>query len=165
MATTTHTHTRTETAVYLTDAILGTIADMLAALGIDATRLYADWTQDEAAIKKWIEEESLERVALECHQPSGRVAPVIEFPVAYSPTGIGDASFSAQRAQLARFRAKLEAVPRGTTFALFCSFRKPRTPMPGWGSGTRASTAGLRAMNFGSLASAPHASASMRILR
>jgi hypothetical protein len=165
MSTTTYTHTRTETAVYLTDVILGTIADMLAALGIDATRLYADWSQDERAIKKWIEEQSLDQVVLECHQPSGTVAPVIEFPVSYSPTGIGDVSFSAQRAQLARFRAKLQTAPRGTTFALFCSFRKTHTPMPGWGPGNRASTAGLRAMNFGTLASAPHASASMRVLR
>jgi hypothetical protein len=165
MVTATHTHTRTQTAVYLTEVILGTIADMLAALGIDPTRLYADWTQDELAIKRWIEEQSLKEVVLECHQPSGRVAPVIEFPISYSPTGIGDASFSAQRAQLARFRAKLATVPRGTHFQLFCTFRTAHTPMPGWGPGTRASTAGLRALNFGSLASAPHASAAMRILR
>jgi hypothetical protein len=165
MATTTRTHTRTETAVYLTDVILGAIADILGALGIDATRLYADWSQDERAIKDWIDEESLDQVVLECHQPSGKVAPVIEFPVSYSPSGIGDASFTAQRAQLARFRAKLETVPRGTTFALICTFRKAHTSKPGWGPTTRASTEGLRSTNFGSLASGPHASASMRILR
>jgi hypothetical protein len=164
-ATSTRTHTRTHTAVYLTDVILGAIGDILAELGIDATRLYADWTQDERAIAKWIEEESLKEVVLECHQPGGKVAPIIEFPVAYQASGVGDASFTAQRAQLARFRAKLASVPHGTTFGLVCTYRKARTPMPGWSPTTRASTNGLRALNFGVLASAPHASASMRVLR
>src|SRR5437588_1578269 len=119
MATTTatRTHTRTHTAVYLTDVILGAIGDIIAELGIDPTRLYAEWTQDEAAIRTWIEEESLKEVVLESHQPSGKIAPIIEFPVSYTASGVGDASFTAQRAQLARFRAKLESVPRGTTFA------------------------------------------------
>ncbi len=164
-ATSTSTHTKTHTAVYLTDVILGAIGDILAALGIDATRLYADWTQDQRAIAAWIEEESLNEVVLECHQPGGGVGPIIEFPVAYKAGGVGDASFTAQRAQLARFRAKLASVPRGTTFALVCTFRSAHKSMPGWGPTTRASTDSLRALNFGMLASAPHASASMRVLR
>jgi hypothetical protein len=164
-ATSTTTHTRTNTAVYLTDVILGAIGDILAQLGIDATRLYADWDQDERAIKQWIEEESLKQVVLECRQPGGKVAPIIEFPVVYQSSGIGDASFTAQRAQLARFRAKLASVPRGTTFGLVCTYRTGHTTMPGWSPTTRASTEGLKSLNFGTLASAPHASASMRVLR
>jgi hypothetical protein len=163
-ATSTTTHTRTHTATYLADLLLGTIGDLLADLGIDATRLYRDWDQDEAAIKKWIEEASLAMVVLECVQPSGMVAPIVEFPVSYTSVGLGDASFTAHRAKLARYRAKLQRVPAGTTFRLFCTYRKARTPMPGWYPGTRASTDGLRARNFGVLGSAPHASASMRVL-
>jgi hypothetical protein len=162
--TSTATHTRTHTATFLTDLLLGTIGDLLAGLGIDATRLYRDWAQDEAAIKQWIEEASLEMLVLECVQPSGTVAPIIEFPVAYTATGLGDAAFTAQRAQLARYRAKLASVPRSTTYRLFCTYRAAHTPMPGWSPGTRASTAGMRASNFGILGSAPHASASMRVL-
>jgi len=163
--TSTATYTRTNTAVYLTDVILGAIGDILAQLGIDTTRLYADWDQDERAIKKWIEEESLKQVVLECHQPGGSVAPIIEFPVVYQASGVGDAAFTAQRAQLARFRAKLASVPRGTVFGLICTYRAAHTTMPGWKPTTRASTEGLQALNFGTLASAPHASASMRVLR
>lgn len=163
-ATATTVHTRTHTATYLADLVLGTIGDLLADLGIDATRLYRDWNQDEAAIKKWIEEESLAVVVLECVHPSGKVAPIVEFPVSYKATGLGDAAFTAQRAKLARYRAKLEHVPSGTTFRLFCTYRKGHTEMPGWYPGTRASTDGLRAQNFGLLGSAPHASASMRVL-
>jgi hypothetical protein len=143
---------------------LGTIGDLLAALGIDATTLYRDWAQDEAAVKRWIEEESLAMVVLECVQPSGRVAPVIEFPVAYTSVGLGTGSFASQRAQLARYRAKLESVPTGTTYRLFCAYRTAHTAMPGWVPGQRASTEGLRAKNFGVLGSAPHATASMRVL-
>ena len=163
-ATSTSTHTRIHTATYLAELVLGTIGDLLADLGIDATRLYRDWSQDEAAIKQWIYEQSLSIVILECVQPSGGVAPIFEFPVSYSSAGLGDAAFTAQRAKMARFRAKLETVPRGTEYRLFCTFRSARTSMPGWSPGTRASTEGLRATNLGVLGSAPHASASMRML-
>jgi hypothetical protein len=164
-ATSTTTHTRTHTATYLAEVILGTIGDLLADLGIDASRLYRDWEKDEAAIKQWIEEQSLDTVVLECRQPGGKVAPIVEFPVSYDAYGLGDAAFTAQRAKLARYRAKLATVPSGTTFGLVCTYRTSyHTPMPGWSPTTRAATAGLRSSNFGVLASAPHATASMRVL-
>jgi hypothetical protein len=162
--TTTTVHTRTQTATYLTEVILGTIADILADLGIDLTRLYADWAQDEAAIKAWIEEGSLKEVVLECHRPNGTVNPVIEFPLDYDASGRGDASFVSSRAALARYRAKVARVPAGTKYQLFCTFKGPRTPQPGWKSGSRASTDGLRATSFGTLAEGPHGRASMRHL-
>ena len=102
---------------------------------------------------------------LECHQPNGTVSPIIEFPIAYRPGGEGDRAFTTSRAALARYRAKLDRVPSGTSFRLFCTFRTVHTPQPGWGPGTRASTAGLRSMSFGTIASAPEAAASMRYLR
>jgi Bacterial HORMA domain 2 len=162
--TSTGTTTRTHTATYLTDVIMGTIADILADLRIDLTTLFRDWEQEENAISAWIQEGSLKEVVLECHQPSGTVAPVIEFPIAYRASGTGDAEFTTSRARLARFRAKLDQVPAGTTYRLFCTFNGPRTPQPGWASGTRASTDGLRSINYGTLGSAPDAAASMRYL-
>lgn len=162
--TTTSTYTRTHTAVYLTEVILGAIGDILAHLGIDLTYLYSNWERDEAAIKKWIEEESLKEVILECYRPDGTVRPVIEFPVSYQTTGRADIAFTEHRAALARYRAKIDSVPRGTTFRLFCTFRKSHTPMPGWSAGTRASTSGLNSMSFGTLASAPHGNVGMRYL-
>lgn len=164
-STSTHALTRTHTAVHLSQVIMGAIADILADLGVDLTILYRDWDQDEAAIKNWIAEESLKMVTLECHQPSGTVSPVIEFPVTYDIAGLADAQFTTQRASLARFRAKLDRVPNGTRFQLFCSFRTlTHSPQPGWGPGTRASTTGLRSVNFGTLASGPGATAAMRYL-
>lgn len=161
-STYTYSYTRTHTATHLTDVILGTIADILADLGIDMDRLRRDWVQNENAIKAWIEENSLDTVVLECHQPSGAVMPVIEFPVSYTASGDGNPTFTASRARAARFRAKLDRVPADTTYQLFCTFNGPRTAQPGWGPGQRASTDGLRGITFGSLGSAPHASAGMR---
>jgi hypothetical protein len=163
-STSTRTTTRTHTATHLTDVIMGAIADILAGLRLDLTTLYRDWTQDENAIQAWILEGSLKEVVLECHQPRGIVAPVIEFPVAYRPDGSGDAEFTASRARLARFRQKIDRVPTGTSYRLCCTFNGPHTPQPGWSPGTRASTAGLRSINYGTLGSAPDASASMRYL-
>lgn len=94
----------------------------------------------------------------------GTVDPIIEFPVFYTSTGTGDAEFTASRARLARFRAKLDRVPSGTTYRLFCTFTGPRTPQPGWSASTRTSTEGLRGITFGTLGRAPHASAGMRYL-
>src|SRR6266545_4356248 len=103
--TSTWTTTRTQTATHLTDVIMGAVADILASLRIDLTTLYRDWEQDENAIRAWIEEGSLSAVVLECHQSSGAVAPVMEFPVAYT-SGVGNAEFTASRARMARFLAK-----------------------------------------------------------
>jgi len=163
-STYTFSYTRTHTATHLTEVILGTITDILADLGINMERLHRDWVQNENAIKAWIEEGSLDTVVLECHQPSGAVVPVIEFPVSYTSTGVGNAEFTASRARLARFRAKLDRVSAGTTYRLFCTFNGPRTPQPGWSPGQRASTDGLRGITFGTLGSAPHASTGMRYL-
>lgn len=161
-STSTSTYTLTQTATHLADVILGSIADILGSLAIDPTLLFAQWDVDERAIAAWIAEQSLDCVALECHQPDGTVEPILEFPVTYTASGRGDRSFTADRASLARYLAKLRSVPSGTTYRLFCSYRGPHSPQPGWGPATRASTAGMRSHSFGTLASAPHASAGMR---
>jgi hypothetical protein len=164
VSTYTVSFTRTHTATHLTDVILGTIGDILADLGIPISRFTRDWETNENAINAWITEGSLEQVILECHQPSGTVDPVIEFPVSYTAAATGDAEFTASRARLARFRAKLDRVPAGTTYRLFCTFSGPHTPQPGWSPGSRASTDGLSSITFGTLGRAPHGSTSMRYL-
>lgn len=161
-ATSTRTYTRTHTATYLSEVIMGTIGDVLALLGITPNAA-ARWDLDEKAIAAWIEEQSLDTVVLECHRPGGTVSPVFEFPVTYDVSGIGQ--FEDSRASWARYQQKIISVPAGTTYRLFCTFRKSRTPQDGWSPGVRSSTAGLHSTSFGSLAEAPHARASMRHLR
>lgn len=161
-STSTSTYTRVQTAVYITEVVMGTIADILADLRIDLTRLYRDWKQDEAAITNWIAEGSLEQVVLECHQPNGTVKPVLEFPLTYRVGGEGNAAFTADRAALARYRAKLDRVPPGTTFTLVCTFNGAHSTQPGWSPGNRASIEGLQSLRFGTLGNAPHASVGLR---
>lgn len=161
--TSTASHTRTHTATHLAGVILGSIVDILGTLGIDATQLYADWDKDEKAITAWILEGSLKAVALECHRPDGEVKPVIEFPVSYETPGNVDAAFTADRASLAVYLAKLKSVPSATTYKLFCTFNGDHSTQPGWGPGTRSSTTGMRSSSFGTLASGPHASASLQL--
>lgn len=144
---------------------MGTVGDILAELGIDLTRLYRDWDQDERAIKAWIEEGSLETLVLECKQPDGSTSPVFEFPVDYKPSGSADPSFVESRASLARYRAKLDSVPRGTEHRLVASFNGPRTPQTGWSPGKRVGTQGMDALSFGTLGEAPEGAVSMRYLR
>ena len=166
MTTPSHTlaYTRAHTATQLTEVILGAIGDIIADLGISRSGFDLNWEQNESAIQAWIMEGSLEQVVLECHQPSGTVDPVIEFPVAYTLAGTADAEFTASRARFSRFLAKLDRVPAGTTCKLFCTFSRYHSPQPGWGPGTRASTDGLRGTTFGTLGRAPHGSAGMRYL-
>ncbi len=159
------TYTRTHTATHLADVIMGSIADILGTLGIDPTRLFADWPRDQTAISNWIHEGSLECVALECHRPNGTVDPIFEFPVSYTFTGMSDRKFTADRAALARYLAKLQRVPIGTTYRLFCSFNGVHSPQTGWSPGARTSVAGMRSASFGTLAAGPHAGAGMRYYR
>ena len=163
--TSTTTFTRTHTATHLADVILGSVADILATLGIDPTWLFADWENDQRAISNWIEEGSLKCVVLECYQPSGTVSPVLEFPVSYDGTGEGNRKFTADRASVARYLAKLETVSAGTRYSLVCTFHRTPSEQPGWGRGSRTSVAGMRSHSFGRLASAPHASADLRYFR
>ena len=164
MATTTSTSTWTitHTATHIADVIMGSIADILGHLGIDATRLYSDWSQDESAISAWIAEKSLKAVVLECHRPGGGVRPIFEFPVTYRTAGEGNSQFTADQATLARYMAKISSVPRGTTYRLFVTFYGQHSDQPGWTTGTRASTEGLRSTSFGTLANAPHGTAGLR---
>jgi len=161
-STSVSTLTRTYTATHLADVILGSIADILGTLRLDPTLIFADWDTDQRAISAWIVEGSLKSVALECHQPSGAVTPIFEFPISYTGTGEGDRKFTVDRAALARYLAKLQNVPTGTSYQLFCSFNGPHSSQPGWSTGNRASTSGMRSYSFGTLGSAPHASASLR---
>jgi hypothetical protein len=158
----TSTYTRTHTATHLADVILGSIADILGTLGIDPTRVFADWDTDQRAISAWITEGSLSCVVLECHQPNGAVAPIFEFPVSYVGTGEGDRKFTADRAALARYLAKLQSVPQGTVYRIFCSYNGAHSNQAGWSTGQRASVTGMRSYSFGTLASGPHASAGLR---
>ena len=104
------------------------------------------------------------QVILECRQPSGTVDPGDRVPCHLPATGTADTEFTASRARLARFLAKLDRVPAGTTCELLCAFNGPHSAQPGWGTGARASTDGLQGITFGTLGRAPHASASMRYL-
>jgi hypothetical protein len=160
--TSTTTYTRTHTATYLSDVIMGAIGDILALLGIRPSGA-ARWDLDQTAIATWIEEQSLDTVVLECHRPDGTTRPIFEFPVTYDTSGVGQ--FENSQAAMSRYLAKISSVPWGTTYKLFCTFRKTRTPQDGWSPDVRASTAGLHSTSFGSLAEAPHARASLRHLR
>lgn len=161
-STYTPTHTRTQTATHLTDVILGSIGDLLADLGIDTGPLNERWVSNETAISNWIKEGSLDTVVLECQPPTGPAGPIFEFPVVYTASGAGNVEFTASRARLARFRAKLERVPARTTFRLVCTHNGPHSSQPGWTTTTRASTAGLQSLNFGTVGSAPDAAAGLR---
>lgn len=160
-ATSTYTITRVHTATHLSNAISGAIAEILTQLGISARSLMDDWAVEyDPAIRAWIEEGSLKMVVVECHRPNGAVDPVLEFPIDYYSDGSGELSH--RHVALARHWAKLKNVPSGTTCKVICSYFGTHTPQPGWGSAIRASTAGLASGTFGTLASGPHAGASIR---
>ncbi|MBB3753678.1 hypothetical protein FHT44_006200 [Mycolicibacterium sp. BK634] len=142
---------------------MSSITDILVSLGIDTARHMREWVQNTNAISSWIEEGSLREVALECIQPDGTVAPVFEFTVAYTTGGVGDRKFTADNASLLKYAARIQRVPAGTTFRLFCSYRWTASDQPGWGPGTRASTIGLRTRSIGTLATGPDARAATRV--
>lgn len=163
--TATSTYTRTHTATHLADVILGSLADILATLRLDPTNIFGHWDTHQSAIANWIREGSLECVVLECHWPSGSVGPIIEFPVRYTGSREADRRFTADRASLARYLAKLETVPQGTHYQLLCSFNRSPSEQRGWNPWQRASTSGMSAYSFGTLAAGPYASTGLRYLK
>jgi hypothetical protein len=165
MSTSTSTYiiTRSHTAIHLTNAIEGAIAEILSHLGLPgaARAIVGEWDrQYEPAVRAWIEEGSLDRVVLECHHPSGRIEPVLEFPIDYSSDG--SASLSHRHVALARQWVKLSTVPASTTVKVICQYNGWHSPQPGWEPAQRASTKRMRSVTLGTLAAGPHASASIR---
>lgn len=161
IATSTWTITRAHTATHLTNAIMGAIAEILTHLGISARSLMDLWDSVyQPAIWTWIAEGSLSQVVLECHRPSGRVEPILEFPIEYSSNG--SASLSHRHVALARQWVKLNRVSAGTSWKILCQYRCTPTDMYGWTAGYRASTVGLRSVTLGTLAAGPYAAASIR---
>jgi hypothetical protein len=159
-ATSTRTITRAHTAVQLSSAISGAIAEILTHVGISARSLMVDWARSyDPAIRAWIEEGSLSQVVVECHRPDGQVEPIFEFPIDYTD---GSGSLSNRHVAFARQVAKFTSVPSGTTCTIICQYRYTPRDMHGWSNTTRASTVGLRSRNLGTLATGPHASASIR---
>ena len=160
-ATATTTYTRAHTAVHLNNAICGAIIEILTQLGLEASSLASTWsTRYEPAIRSWIEEGSLSCVTVECTQPSKAIWPILEFPVEYTD---GAGSFQQRHAALARLWAKQPPVAKGTSFRIICHYRWTPSVQAGWSSTTAASTEGLRTSSLGTLASGPHATASIRI--
>ncbi|WP_394804089.1 hypothetical protein [Clavibacter michiganensis] len=162
-STTTSTYTRTQTATYLSDVLMGTMRDILVQLGISAKTLLDDWDQNQRAIAAWISEGSLGKVVLECHQPQGAVNPIFEFPISYDAANVGDRAFVTSQASIVSYISKVRSVSVGSTFKLYCEFQSARTPQPGWQSGNRSATSQLQARTIGTLASGPHASTAARI--
>jgi hypothetical protein len=111
--TSTSTHTRTQTSTFLSELVMGTIGDILAELGIDLTRLYRDWGQDQDAIKAWIEEGSLAMVILECHRPDGAVKPIFEFPINYEQGGEANTASSSPAPLSPATEQRSTRFPRG----------------------------------------------------
>jgi hypothetical protein len=160
-ATSTYTVTRSHTATHLSNAICGAIVEILSTLGMSASSLANRWgAVYEPAIRAWIIEGTLAAIVVQCHQPGGAVAPILEFPIEYSNDGSG--SLSHRHIALARLWAKLSPVPTGTTFKVICTYQGLPSDQHGWESTTRASTAGLVPNSLGTLAGGPHATASVR---
>ena len=131
-STSTYTYTSTHVATYLTDAILGTLAEAIAhARACNPTVITNDWALTEAGIRQaWLEERSLKRVSVEFSKPSGSTF-VVDFPVEYSSAGIEDASSP-------RRRHRILPVPEPSTAQM------PAGTRPAWSSTTSATTTRCR---------------------
>lgn len=162
-STNTYTYTSTHTATYLTDAILGTLAEAIAQLGLQPTVITSDWARTEAGILAWIKEHSLKCVSVEFSDATGKVITVVDFPVSYTTSGVEGAAFSASKARISRFLSKYRALPASTRTRLVVDHYGYHTPMPGWSPTHGVNRAGLRATSAGTLASAPGAAASLSI--
>ena len=76
VATKEQTNTRTQTATYLAEVILGAVADIVATLGLDPSKL--DIQDIERAIVIWLAEQSMEKLVLECYTPADGLANLLD---------------------------------------------------------------------------------------
>ena len=113
----------------LADVILGSIADILGTLGIDPTRLFADWSTDQAAISNWIGEGSLKCVALECHRPERNGESDLRVPGDVHGQWAGGSEIHSRSGRaVAKYSSEVAAgYPMEPAYRLFCSFNGPHS--------------------------------------
>lgn len=157
------TSVRTQTAVHLTDLITGAFSAIIATLRASRRTLDTHWETIERGLMIWIEEGSLETVALEFGSPDAPEA-IFEIPIEYRFTGHGNVEFVASRARLLRLTAKIDAVPAGTSYRMIVTHTGAYSEVPGWYATNAADRSGLSGYNLGSLGSGPTARASLNYL-
>jgi hypothetical protein len=160
VGTGTYVSTRAQTAVHLTDAIMGTFEQILAHLGLGSSYLRSNWTTIERGLKTWIAEGTLKWVRLECGSASNPAA-VFEIPLSYRITGNGDVEFVVNHTRMARIMAKLSSVPAGTSYRVVVEYTGTPSHVDGWGSTEGADISKLSAYRLGGVAAGPYASASL----
>jgi hypothetical protein len=156
----THSSTRVRTAVYLTDAIMGTFETILARFGLSPMYLKMHWSNIEDGLVTWITEGSLKSVQLECGDPDNPHA-VFQVPLDYTTTGDGDIAFVTSQARITRAMAKFSTIPRGVDYRIVVEHHGSHTPVDGWTSTTTADTSNLAKYSLGSVASGPDARATL----
>ncbi len=156
----TYTYTRVHTATYLSGVVIGAFGDILSSLGLSPTGV--NWEETEAAIIQWITEGSLREIQLVVERPNGTAEMTFEIPIRYTATASGDTQFISHQASLARYLAKLSALPRGCTYRLLAYHNGVPTAMPGWGPAHGVSTDGMSSRSLGMIGAGPEATASLR---
>lgn len=155
--------TRTQTAVHLADAIMGTFTTVLAHLGLGDSYLARNWQVIENGLTAWIEEGTLADVRLEVGD-TGDPDAVFKVPIEYRINGEGDREFVTSQARLARALAKYESVPNNSAYRIVVRHTGYHCHVDGWRATTAADTSRLSSFQLGSVASGPDASASMTYL-
>jgi hypothetical protein len=160
IGTATRIATRTQTAVHLTDLVLGAFSHIVAQLGLSSAYLDRHWTVIEDGLKTWIDEGMLEWVRLEVGSKSNP-SDVFNVPITYTTSGSGDISFVTSQARIARALAKFDPQTSGSSYRVAVKTSPGATEVDGWESTTAADLSGMASYALGGLGGGPGASASL----
>lgn len=157
---------RTTTATYVASKLLGAIGLILQELGLGALyKNYSQWAFIETSFQTWMEEGTLESATLEVFDPaSDEALTVCKFPISYYDPKADERTFQ-QDFAIAQYQArKARLAMRSNTDFRVLVYRKPWAKViSGWSTTRARSTDGMTKLSAGSVASGPHASASLEI--
>lgn len=155
--------TRTQTATYVAQKIVGAMQLILTELGLGSASFRYDWRGPERAMAFWMDERTLISADVEVYDVStDRMVTLFAFPISYYDSTATDATFRSDL-EMARNAARkaLPYVGAGIAFRFLIYARPNHTPLPGWTTTTARSTDGMTKYAVGEGARGPYGAAAI----
>ena len=153
MSTFVAVNTYAYTVTYLSDKLVHSLKEIVRRSGLDPGKLADNWESTQDAIATWLGTRDLLTVHLEIYKPAtDKLILRWDFDVVYDADG--DGSMWVDTDDLSYAIAKSGQAPSQCKYTVKLTTRNGRPDVPGWGSGSFRSTAGLSRHSIGTMVNA-----------
>ena len=150
MPTAVHVNTHAYATTHVATNLIRSLKQIIVACGLDASKLIGSWQTLERGVAEWLGTGHLTRLILEIYDPANNaLIRGFEFDIDYGYHSQGNGDLWLDPDTVAYAVRKAGTVPAHCSYDVLAQTAPGRHHVPGWTSGTRRSTAGLRRRGVG----------------